>query len=83
MYNDPDPVITEFTAERSVACQNEGCQRFEQTIEVELDIENSGGYLELFTYVCTECDHRNDIEVEIGNPESYYFVDNYDKADYA
>lgn len=83
MYHDPDPTITEFTAERSVACQNEGCQRFEQTIEVELLVENIGGNLEQFTYVCTECDHRNEFEVEIGNPESYYFVDNYDKADYA
>jgi hypothetical protein len=76
MYYNPDPTIHEFTAERVVECSNELCQRFEQAIEVELLIENIDGHLEQFTHVCTECDHRNEFEVQIGNPESYYYIDN-------
>lgn len=81
MYN-PDPPIHEFTAERVVECKNEECQRFEQTVAVELLVENIGGHLEQFTYVCPECDTTNEFDIEIGDPESYYYVDNYDKADY-
>lgn len=72
MYN-PDPTIHEFTAERVVECKNEECQRFEQTIEVELLVENIDRYYEQFSYVCPECDRLNEFEVHIGNPESYYY----------
>jgi hypothetical protein len=78
MYN-PDITVTEFTASRVVECKNEGCQRFEQAIELELLIENIDGHLEQFTYVCTECDHRNEFDIEVTNPESYYYEDNYEK----
>lgn len=73
MFSNPDPKIYEFTAERVVECKNEDCQRFEQTIEVELLVENVDGHLEQFTYVCTECDYRNEFDIEIGNPQSYYY----------
>lgn len=79
MYYDPNPTITEFTASRVVECKNDACQRFEQAIELELLIENVGGNLEQFTYVCTECDRRNEFDIEIGNPQSYYYEDNYEK----
>jgi len=78
MYN-PDITVTEFTASRVVECKNEGCQRFEQAIELELLIENIDGHLEQFTYVCTECDHRNEFDIEVTNPESYYYEDNYEE----
>ena len=79
MVSNPDPTIHEFTAVREVECKNETCQRFEQAIELELLIENIDGHLEQFTYVCTECDHRNEFDIEIGNPQSYYYEDNYEK----
>ena len=79
MYYNPDPTITEFTASRAVECKNETCQRFEQTIELELLIENVDGNLERFTYVCTECDRVNEFDIEIGNPQSHYYEDNYEK----
>ena len=75
----PYTTITEFTATRTVKCANEACQRFEQAIELELLIENIDGHLEQFLYVCTECDHRNEFDIEIGNPQSYYYEDNYEK----
>jgi hypothetical protein len=79
MSNSPYSTITEFTATRTVKCANELCQRFEQDIELELLVENIDGHLEQFSFVCTECDHRNEIEIEITNPESYYYEDNYEK----
>lgn len=73
MYYNPDPTITEFTAYRAVECKNESCQRFEQSIELELLVENIDGNQEQFTYVCTECDYRNEFDIAIGNPERYYY----------
>ena len=79
MYGSPYTTVTEFTAWREVYCRNEACQRFEQEIELELLVENIDGHREEFAYTCTECDHRNEFEVEITNPESYYYEDNYEK----
>ena len=75
MYGNPYSTITEFTAPRMVQCASELCQRFEQEIEIELLVESIDGNREQFVYVCTECDHRNEFDIEITNPESHYYYD--------
>jgi hypothetical protein len=75
MYYNPMPTVAEWQDYRTVYCRNETCQRLEQEIEIEILVENIDGNLEQFSYTCTECDHRNDFEIEIGNPESYYYTD--------
>ena len=75
MYGSPYYTTTEYTAARLVECKNDTCQRFEQSIELELLVENIDGNLEQFVYVCTECDHRNEFDIEITNPESHYYYD--------